>query len=151
MNKTLVSFAFFLCSNIYANQCFHGWVSERGNTTPTGYCSAKLMDGRKVSTYIEVDFPTQTVFIHGKLTNTNEQNGWFRYTFSECHDIDSQWTSVAGVNQITKNTFLLTHREINEIEATGEAKRAFLGEAELDFKINGEVFKSTLSCIRYEF
>lgn len=133
---------------ISSQSCFHGWVSNKNNVVPTGYCKENI-EGQSLYTYVEVDFPTQRLYIHGSITGLKSTS--FRFDVTSCEDIEGGWTVVNGVNPSTGEKYQLRQREIKEIAPTGQAKQAFQGEAQLSVGLNGQTHGADLSCIRYVF
>lgn len=134
-----------------ADGCFHGWVSAPKNTYPTGYCAEKKSElETKIMSRIEIDYPTQKIYIHGNISHAPNKSTYFRYDVTTCHDVEDGWTSVSGVAD-NGEKYELLHREIREIPATGQAKQAFEGEAKLYFELEGKTHQAVLECVRYVF
>ena len=135
-----------------SGNCFNGWISERGNTDPTGFCKESV-GSIENSTRLEVDYPSQRLYIHGSVRNhENGTTKWLSRSFrvESCQDVNG-WTNVEGVNSSNNERYLLTHREIREVPPTGQAKQAFEGEAKLSFELDGESHQIDLSCVRNIF
>ena len=132
--------------------CFKGWVSSAKNNVPTGYCQETTPEGEsKVMSRVEIDFPSQRLYIHGSVSHSPSKSSWFRFEATSCEDVvEGGWTFVNGVSA-TGEKYELRHREIKEIPPTGKAVKAFSGEAQLHVEIDGEKRDVALECVRYVF
>ncbi len=110
--------------------CFHGWVSETNRTIPTGNCSEESKDplAKTLYTRVEIDYPTQTLFIHGALTDPQGQPTYFRFNTTRCQDIEDGWTVVEGVAS-SGEKYALKHRAVEAllaVELAGQTYQAKL-------------------------
>lgn len=133
---------------VSSKSCFHGWVSsERKNTYPTGICNNNGSENPWSS--IEIDFPTQQPYIHGKFKTPEGQSYWLsKFKYIACEDTQNGWTIVTGENPSTSEKYSLKHREIREVPPTGQCKQVFEGEAVLSVELDGKSYSTNLSCNR---
>ncbi len=131
-----------------SEDCFHGWLSERGSTSPTGHCTTEHdpASGR-VWTYIEVDYPTQKLYIHGLMKGSDGSNNWFRYEVTSCQDTTDGGTVVKGVNA-SGGTYTLKHTEKEAVLQDGKVHFEGEGILTYSFKKDGGGYSLDLPCKR---
>ncbi len=135
-----------------SGSCFGGWISDRKNTDPTGFCKG-TSGSMEFSTRIEVDYHSQRLYIHGSVKDLeNGTTKWLsrRFDVESCQDVTGGRTEVDGISS-SNEKYNLSYREIREIPSTGHAQQAFEGEAKLSIELDGESHKIDLSCVRYIF
>ena len=98
----VIAFAFNPAhADIDAAGCFHGWVSQKGKTYPTGNCVQEPKENSpRLSTSIEIDYPSQRIYVHGNLKDANgEIVTWFnKYKVTSCTDMPDGVTVVGAEN-----------------------------------------------------
>lgn len=128
--------------------CFQGWTSDKKQTYPTGYCEVNREHTAAVTTRIEIDFPTQAIFIHGEVTNHQANStSPFKFDFTRCED-SPIGTVVEGVNPRTGEKYWLRYFETGELPATGHCLKTIGGIAELSVDIDGQIYLAKLECRR---